>query len=257
MAGIWCVVAILVGLAVYQSLKKSTVPATTSATTTPIENTAPTVETATTSATVAAVKPIPVRLLDTVASWNFTNSYTGNAELEKKANTEINRLTGLIGTNQYSDYSLFVSIANQYDLLGDGNNEFVYLKKALAINSNSGGLAWNNLGQLMERLGAFKTAKMAYANAVAAQPNVGSYQEAELKLLTIHFPQDTSAIETAFNNGMKESLDSNLLPIKAEWLDSIGSTTGAIAAWKEFATYVPANQQGAINAKIAQLQAKQ
>ena len=58
---------------------------------------------------------------------------------------------------------------------------------------------------------------------------------------------------------MKESSDANLLPIEAEWLSGTGSTTAAIAAWKEFATYVPVHspQQAAINQKIAQLKAKQ
>ena len=108
------------------------------------------------------------------------------------------------------------------------------------------------------KLGALYTAQGAYAKAVAIQPTIGMFQEAQLQFLTAHFPQDDVAIENAFDSGMKESADANLLPIEAQWLTSTGSTTAAISAWKKFSTYIPANspQQAAINQKIAQLKAK-
>src|SRR3989344_3359787 len=89
-----------------------------------------------------------------VQSWDFKGAYTGNPELETKATAEIQRLTGLIGSGEYPDYTVYVSIANQYDLLGDGENELAYLEHALALDATTTGLAWNNAGALFARLGA-------------------------------------------------------------------------------------------------------
>lgn len=124
-----------------------------------------------------------------VASWNFKGAYTGNPELEAKAMADIERLKGLFGEEGRADYSLFVSIANQYDLLGDGKNELVYLEKALAIDPATTGLAWHNAGQLFARLGAYETARMAFEKAVAAQP-ITQYQRALVDFLSEHFAGD-------------------------------------------------------------------
>jgi tetratricopeptide (TPR) repeat protein len=201
------------------------------------------------------VPAIPINPNDTIASWSFKSLYAGNDALTAQTNADIARLSGLLGKGQYPDYELFVGIAQDYDYLGDGKTEFQYLEKAI-VAGPTGGVAWNNLGVLMEKLGALNTARAAYAQAVAVEPTVGAYQEAQLRFLTANFPQDTSAIETAFQNGMKNSADANLIPLEAYWLSSIGSTTAAISAWKEFATYVPASQQAAIDAEIAKLEAK-
>ena len=116
---------------------------------------------------------------DTVSSWSFQGAYTGHAELVQKAETEITRLSNLIGTTD-SDYEIYVSIANQYDLLGDGENELRYLKYALAIDAETTGLAWYNLGVLFDRLHAYHTARTAYQNAAKAQAiaqYLNAYQE--------------------------------------------------------------------------------
>lgn len=131
---------------------------------------------------------------DSVASWNFPGAYTGNGALIQKANSEIARLTSLIGTGTYTDYTLYVSIANQYDLLGDGKNELSYLEKALALDSTETGLAWHNAGQLLARLGAYKTARTALENAVLAQP-IGQYKQAFADFLEAHFPDNSVVVE--------------------------------------------------------------
>jgi tetratricopeptide (TPR) repeat protein len=122
---------------------------------------------------------------DTIASWNFPGAYTGNAELMAKANAEIARFTALIGTGTYTDYTLYVSIANEYDLQGDGKNEFAYLKKALAIDSEKTGLAWYNAGQLFTRLGAYATARTAFERAARAEP-ITQYEQALADFLAAH-----------------------------------------------------------------------
>jgi len=140
----------------------------------------PTVELGTASSTEPAATPaekpivrapmFSVSPADTIASWSFENAYTGDTALIARADAEITRLTNLLGTKQYTDYILYVSIANQYDLLGDGANEFTFLKKALAIDSATTGLAWYNAGHLFSRLGAYATARRAFESAVAAEP---------------------------------------------------------------------------------------
>ena len=146
------------------------------------------------SATAAAVVPSSIELSggDVVTSWDFTGAYTGNSELEAKADADITRLTGLLGSGQYSDYILYVSIANQYDLKGDGKNELAYLRKALAEDPATG-LAWNNIGQLFERLGAYNTARVALERAVLVQP-IEQYKRALADFMALRFPSGSAAL---------------------------------------------------------------
>lgn len=106
---------------------------------------------------------------DSIASWDFTGAYADNSELVAKAEAEIKRLSDLIGKGTYPDVTLYVSIANQYELIGNGKKEYDYLSRAIAADPKSG-LPWHNLGVLMERLGALKTARAAYDRAEFLQP---------------------------------------------------------------------------------------
>ncbi len=136
----------------------------------------------------------PLTAGDSVESWSYQSAYTGNAELEAKAQTEITRLQGLFGEEGYSDYELYVSIANQYGLLGDGKSEYNNLRKALAIDAESTGLAWHNMGKLMERIGAIETGRIAFERAVGAQPQLIYYHTVLVEYLMAHMPEDTAAI---------------------------------------------------------------
>ena len=131
-----------------------------------------------------------------VRSWDFKGAYTGNPELEAKATAEIQRLTGLIGSGEYPDYTVYISIANQYGLLGDGENELTYLEHALALDATTTGLAWNNAGALFARLGARATARTCYERAAAAQP-IGQYLQALADFLKKQYPEDIAAIKAA------------------------------------------------------------
>jgi tetratricopeptide (TPR) repeat protein len=131
-----------------------------------------------------------------VASWNFAGTYKDGGTLEARANADIARLKGLMGSPDFTKYELYVSIANQYELLGDGKQEFTYLNYALAIDSTKTGLAWHNMGKLLERLGAYKSARVAYDRAVQAQ-STSQYIRARLEFLQAHMPEDTDAIAQA------------------------------------------------------------
>lgn len=131
----------------------------------------------------ANVPPRPVPTLpsiakgDTIASWDFIGAYADNPELIAKANAEITRLLGLIGKGSYPDVSLYVAIANQYELLGDGKQQYDYLGRAIKVAGDTSGLPWHNLGVLMERLGALKTARAAYDKAALIQPQFKEIQQ--------------------------------------------------------------------------------
>jgi len=133
------------------------------------------------SATPVAVAPSssghPLKIVkgDVISSWDFTGVYTDNAELTAKAYAEISRLTNLLGVGTYPDVNLYVSLANQYQLLGNGKQEYYYLGLAIAADPASG-LPWHNLGVLMDRLGAKKTAQVAYDKAVSLQPQYKDIQ---------------------------------------------------------------------------------
>lgn len=133
---------------------------------------------------------------ETIASWSFAGSYKDGGTLEASRYAEIVRLLKLLNTGTFTNYELYVSIANQYELLGDGGQEFIYLNKALAIDSTKTGLAWHNMGKLLERLGAYKSARVAYDRMVEAQP-IRQYLVVRLEFLKARMPQDTAVIAQA------------------------------------------------------------
>ena len=133
---------------------------------------------------------------ESVASWNFAGVYKDGGTLEAGRYAEILRLLKLLNSGTFTNYELYVSVANQYDLLGDGKQEFTYLNKALAIDSTKTGLAWHNMGKLLERLGAYKSARVAYDRMVQAQAT-SQYIRARLEFLQAHMPEDTDAIAQA------------------------------------------------------------
>jgi len=136
--------------------------------------------------------PFSVVATDSISSWDFKGAYTGNQELEQRAFSEISRIKGIFRQFKkadYPNYQLYVSIANQYDLLGDGGNEYKFLGLALSEDSTSTGLAWVNMGNLMEKLGAYESAKIAYQKAVEAQ-RAQFYVDTLNDFLTTHFPDE-------------------------------------------------------------------
>jgi len=133
-----------------------------------------------------------------VTSWDFQGAYTGQAEFEEKGRTDITRLKELFGQEGYTDYELYVSLANQYELLGDGRGAYDNLLRAIAIDPENTGLAWHNLGKLLERFGAYESARIAYDAMVDAQP-ILQYQNVRVEFLKMRMPENTEAIKQAEN----------------------------------------------------------
>ncbi len=133
---------------------------------------------------------------EVIKTWNFQGAYTGNAQLTEKANVDIQKLKVLLNTGTFPNYDIYVGIASEYDLLGDGASEYTYLQKALAIDSAHTGLAWDNLASLLSKLGANASARVAYRNAILAQP-IPQYAQDFYQFLLIKYPQDTADMTEA------------------------------------------------------------
>lgn len=161
--------------------------------------------------------PLPLAKGDTVASWSFKGAYTGNPELTAKAQGEIARLSGLLATATSSKMILSVGIANQYELLGAGAQQYDYLGRAVRADAVNG-LPWHNLGVLMERLGALETARIAYEKSTLLQPELKFYQYAYLDFLITRMKGDTASIERAFAAAEKSiGQTPYLLELRTEW----------------------------------------
>lgn len=212
------------GIAQFFSARTPVSPTIPTATSTPEQN----ISTTTVSVTPAteakttsrpAQHPLPLASGDIVASWDFRGAYADRPELIAKAEAEIARLLDLVGRGTHSDTILYVGIANQYGLMGDGKQEYDYLGLAIRADSNvTTGLPWHNLGVLMERLGAYETARVAYEKATLIQPGLKQWRYAYLEFLTSRMKDDTTVIEKAFTAAEKNiGRDAYLLQLRAEW----------------------------------------
>ena len=169
-----------------------------------------------------ATHPLSLMKGDQVASWDFKGAYADRPDLIKKAEGEVTRLSGLIGSGAYSDMTLYVGIANQYGLLGAGSLEYEYLGRAIRADVNiTSGLPWHNLGVLMERLGALETARVAYEKSTLIQPEMKFYHFAYLEFLTARMKDDTTDIEKEYAAAIQNlGQDSDILSLYAEWKNS-------------------------------------
>lgn len=141
-------------------------------------------------------QPFAIVQGDTIASWNFTGSYKDGGQLEASRNAIIADMKQKLSAGAPNTYELNISIANQYELLGDGQNEYRYLQYALALDSTQTALAWHNMGKLLEKLGAYKSARVAYDRMIHVQLTK-QYALARLEFLKAHMPEDTNAIAQA------------------------------------------------------------
>lgn len=154
---------------------------------------------------------------EVIAEWIFRGAYADNPELIKKAEAEVVRLAGLLGKGTYPDVSLYVAIANQYELLGDGKQQYDYLSRAIKTGGITG-LPWHNLGVLMERLGATETARIAYEKSTLIQPQMKLYHYAYFEFLTTRMKNDVADIEKEYTAALSNlGQDTDILQLYSEW----------------------------------------
>jgi tetratricopeptide (TPR) repeat protein len=148
----------------------------------------------TTNTAAPTTKPFPINTADTIVSWSFKGAYDGNETLIANANADIVLLTGLLGKGKYDNYDLYNGIANDYGFLGDGTQAYLYYNRAIHIHPQKG-LAYMNLAHLMDQLGAYRTAADAYAKAVAVQPSIDQFRNAQLDFLMAHFGDEAAKLQ--------------------------------------------------------------
>ncbi len=127
----------------------------------------------------------PLAAGDRIAAWQWQGPYRDGGAKEKQVTTDIAGMKQSLGKEGTSDYDAYVGLAAEYELLGDGKNAYQYLSKAIALEP-AHGLAYLNMGHLMEELGALHTAHTAYDQAVAAEPTNPLYQSSRSDFLLKH-----------------------------------------------------------------------
>ena len=252
------IVLAVVWLSHYVNLPETALPLDTSGVATSTGSEASiTAPAATSTSTGGVVKNFPIDSADVLPSWSFKGAYADDATLIAQAKADIEKLTGLLGKGQYDNYDLYNGIANDYGMLGNGQEAYQYYNRSIRIHPTKG-LAYANLAHLMRQLGAYRTAADAYAKAVSVESGMLEYHLERLTYLTQQFPKDTALITAAFTDASKQFGDNaSVLAIEARWLGDQGRYADAIKAWQTVKTLSPGKDTTAIDAEIARLQAKQ
>lgn len=205
----------------------------------------------------ARVPAFPINPKDSIASWTFKGAYTGNATLIAQADADIVHLKSLLGKGEYDDYDLHIGLGNDKNLEGDGRGAYDEYNTAASIHPAKG-LAYANLGHLMDELKAYETAADAYAAAVKAEPSQLEYHLERLSYLTRQFPNDSSRLSAAFTDASTQFGDTApVLKLEAEWLTGLKRYADAIQAWQRAKLLSPGKDTSAIDREIARLKAKQ
>lgn len=191
---------------------------------------------------------------DTITSWDTHVQAT--PAIKNRLREEILTLSGSIGSTQKKNYNTFLQIAQDYWLLSDGKNAYnFYVLSAQAVPSN--GLAWSNVGSLMERIGAYHTARSAYAASVAISPKTEQFWVSYLDFLSAHEPLASSTGPAFVAAARATNSAPNVLISMANWEASIGNFSVAIADWRLVRAKVGVAQQKAVDTKIKSLQKQQ
>lgn len=216
-------VALALGITQFLSPRQAVSPTLPTATSTPEQSVSTTTSFIVATTTVSIIKrpvvdPLPIAKGDVIVSWDFVGAYTNNPELVAKADAEIKRITDLLGKGTYTDMAIYVGIANQYELIGDGKKQYDFLIQAVKVGGTTSGLPWHNLGVLMERLGALETARIAYEKSTLVQPQFKFYHYAYLDFITKQMKDDVVDIERAFTAANKYfATDADIIQMRAEW----------------------------------------
>lgn len=191
---------------------------------------------------------------DTITSWS--THVSASTAVKNKLRASIRTLSGEVGGVNRRNYNVLLQIAQDYELLSNGKSAYsFYVLAAQAVPSN--GLAFSNIGYLMEQLGAYHTARSAYAASVALSPTVGQFWVSYLNFLSAHetLAPTTAAVFSAAARATNSA--TNVLIATANWEAAAGNTQAAITNWRLVRAKVGAAQQKAIDAKIISLQKRQ
>lgn len=151
-------------------------------------------------------------------------------------------------------YDLDLSIAQQYDRIGDGEHVYRYLTYATVVEPEKA-LAFVNMGNLFAKIGSLEPAETALLIAVEKEPQFPYTHLALTSFYVLHMPTATGKIEQAFKVALERTgRNETVLKEYASWLEEQEKTSQALAVWKEVLAQNPANA-AAVSAKIAKLEA--
>lgn len=145
--------------------------------------------------------------------------YKDGGDIEKRANEQIAEYQKLTDSGERTKYDMDVDIAQNYELLGEGQKSYNYLM--MAINEDpKETLAYGNLGQLLRRAGALKSAKKAFELAIETGPQFNQNQYAYIEFLVRYGNgvASKSEVDNAINKALEQFPDYKpLLSLKSEW----------------------------------------
>jgi tetratricopeptide (TPR) repeat protein len=173
--------------------------------------------------TLPAPNPFSIVEGDRIQSWETPAPYKDGGELQARAEGEVKRLEGLKGSEEYSNYDIYVGIAQWKELLGDGKGSYEYLGKAIKENPRRS-LAYGNLGHLMKKIAGFGTARAAFLKAIEVEPQFVQNYTAYLDFLMRDAPGvSTADVDAAFEEALKQHPEnSEILSMKETWLTNTG-----------------------------------
>jgi tetratricopeptide (TPR) repeat protein len=175
--------------------------------------------------------------------WEFRP--TVNTDVEKnKIKEDISNLEKrLEGSDTATVFDLYLSLAQKYQLLGDGKAVFENLSKAHDTLPERA-LPFMNAGSVMVRLYATSSARAFFEEAVQKEPG---FIFAHLALLDFYRVYDTETSfekkETAFKEAIAhEENDTRPMREYAGWLEDLNKKEEAVSVWKDVLTKQPADK---------------
>ncbi|MBL1434072.1 hypothetical protein COB87_000650 [Candidatus Wolfebacteria bacterium] len=146
--------------------------------------------------------------------WDFEGSFEASEELMLRANTERERLIGLLGGGEFPDYDIEIGIAGQHSLLGEGKDSYKHLLIAVSINEVRS-LAFVNLGTLLGKVKAPESAKVAYERALDIDDNVQNRIQ-YIQHLEQYFGDNLDLVESAHTFAIERFPRSSVLEQRYE-----------------------------------------
>lgn len=189
---------------------------------------------------------------DSITSWS--TKVIATPDVKKQIQENIISLSSKIN-NSKDNYNVFIQIAQDYELLSDGKSAYSFYTLA-AKEKPTNALAFSNIGNLMQKLGAYNTAQKAYAESVRLSPSAELYWLAYLSFLSAHeqiapyTPSVFAAARKATNSAP------NVLIAEANWEEATGNISAAILDWRLVRSAVSESQKKAIDTKITYLEKK-
>lgn len=131
------------------------------------------------------------------------------------------------------DYNRYIDIALQEDLIGNGNEVLANLNEAIKINPENT-LAYNNIGTLFEKVGAYESAKNTFAKALEIDDSVVYTHQLIIDLHKSYLNSSDEVMEDVFDTALgKTNRDLQILRDYASWLTREDKYQEALVIWNE------------------------